>query len=89
MAVIAHFLGEDNTQDHVVLDLVEVEGSNEGENLAPYMMAILEDWGIINKLGYFVMDNAGNNDTMMRTISAGMLKSFFLAGKTNMFAEML
>ena len=44
-------------------------------------MAILEvvnKWGFASKLGYFVMDNAGNNDTIMRSLSLGQYNSPFL-----------
>jgi hypothetical protein len=51
----------------------EIEGNHQGENLAPLVMEVIKDWEIAEKLGYFVMDNASNNDTMMRWISKGKL----------------
>jgi hypothetical protein len=35
-------------------------------------MEVIRDWEIAYKLGYLVMDNASNNDTMMQYISEGM-----------------
>lgn len=71
MVIVAHYLSEDNVLERAVLDLIEVEGTHKGVNLAPYMMKTLEEWGIISKLGWFMMDNAGNNDTMLEKVSFG------------------
>jgi hypothetical protein len=49
----------------------EIEGNHKGENLALVLMDVIRDWGIACKLGYMVMDNASNNDTMMHALSIG------------------
>ncbi|EGU88459.1 hypothetical protein HZS61_008437 [Fusarium oxysporum f. sp. conglutinans] len=36
----------------------------------------IDEWGFASKLGYSVMDNAGNNDTMMRSLSLGLLRRY-------------
>jgi hypothetical protein len=41
-------------------------------------LKVVDEWGFASKLGYFVMDNAGNNDTMMRSLSLGQYNSLFL-----------
>lgn len=74
MVIVGHYISEDNDLEHSVLDLVEVEGSHRGENLAPLTFAVICRWGVTSKLGFFMMDNASNNDTMMRRLSSG---SFF------------
>jgi hypothetical protein len=71
MAVVAQFLGEDNQLETILLALKSVEGSHEGENLAKYLMEVVEDWGFANNLGYLVMDNASSNDTLIRYFSIG------------------
>jgi len=71
LGVTAVYIGEDGELEHTVLAVKEIEGTHEGENLAPVVMAVIEDWQIAEKLGYFVMDNATNNDTMMRAVSRG------------------
>jgi hypothetical protein len=78
MVVVAHYLSEDNVLERVVLDLMEVDGSHEGVNLASYIMKTIDHWGIASKLGWFVMDNAANNDTLMKRISFGKFGFFFL-----------
>jgi hypothetical protein len=32
-------------------------------------MKVIEEYGIASKVGYFMMDNAENNETMMRSLS--------------------
>jgi hypothetical protein len=33
-------------------------------------MKIITEYGIVSKVGYFMMDNAENNETMIRALSA-------------------
>ncbi len=47
----------------------EVSGSYTGTHLAEVVLEVIKDWGIQNNLGYFMIDNADNNDTMMRDIA--------------------
>jgi hypothetical protein len=35
-------------------------------------MKVINDYGIASKVGYFIMDNAPNNDTMMEALSIYM-----------------
>lgn len=77
MAIVAHSFSEDNILECFVLDICEVLGTHKGRNLAPYILDTLEDWGITNKLGWFVMDNASNNDTMMEKLSIGIYPFYF------------
>jgi len=37
-------------------------------------MKVINDYGIVSKVGYFMMDNASNNDTMIEALSASMYK---------------
>jgi hypothetical protein len=71
LGVVAHFISADNRLQHRVLALRNIDGEHNGENLAEAIIQVVEDWGFVSKLGFFTMDNAGNNDTMMRCISRG------------------
>jgi len=71
LGVVAHFVTEDGQLEHCVLALKDIDGEHDGGNLAATIMEVIEDWGFASKLGYFVMDNAGNNDTMMESLSLG------------------
>jgi hypothetical protein len=53
--------------------LREIQGSHDGENIAPIVEEVLEEWGIISKLGYLQMDNASNNDTIIRALGRSKL----------------
>jgi hypothetical protein len=55
----------------MVLAMKEIEGNHKGENLAPVVLEVIREWRIAGKLGYIVIDNASNNDTMMEALSAG------------------
>jgi BED zinc finger len=74
LGVVAHYIDEKGTLAKAVLSMKEVIGVHDGDNLAGVVMSVITEWEIQDKLGYFVMDNAPNNDTMMRQISLG--KSF-------------
>lgn len=80
LVAVATYLSDNNQLEHIVMDLVEVEGTHEGSNIAKFIMPIIEDWGIVSKLGYFIMNNAGNNDTMMKELSQGMYKALNTSG---------
>jgi hypothetical protein len=73
LAIIAHYISEDNKLESSVLALREIQGSHDGENIAPIVEEVLEEWGIISKLGYLQMDNASNNDTMIRALGRSKL----------------
>jgi hypothetical protein len=62
-----------------VLALQEIQGRHIGENLAPIVLAILQDYSITYKLGYIQMDNATNNDTLIAALSSGMLLPYYYA----------
>lgn len=76
MVIIAHYISEDNILENAVLDLVEIEGAHEGATLATAILKVLGEWGIMSKLGFFITDNASNNDTMMEKISIGKSYSY-------------
>jgi hypothetical protein len=67
--IIAHYISENGALEQVVLAMKEIEGNHKGENLAPVLMEVIRDWGIARKLGYIVIDNASNNDTMVQAFS--------------------
>jgi hypothetical protein len=69
--IVAHYISEDNVLESSVLAIKEVDGAHEGNNLANIVMEVIKDWGFATKLGYFVMDNASNNDSMMRKLALG------------------
>ena len=72
LGIIAHFINEDGKLQHCVLALKDVIGEHTSENLAVKVLDVVKEWGFASKLGYFMMDNASNNDTMMRALQRGL-----------------
>jgi hypothetical protein len=70
LGAIAHFVDSQGNLEEVLICLKEVEGSHTGENLSQYILQAIDDFDITSRLGYFQMDNAPNNDTMIREVSA-------------------
>jgi hypothetical protein len=64
----------------------EISGSHTGENLAIPVIEVIKDWNIQHNLGYFMMDNASDNDTMIRAIALGKRIVGF-SGFANSFGE--
>jgi hypothetical protein len=74
LGIIAHTMSCNQLQEYV-LALRVIQGRHTGENLAPIVIDVLQDYGIAHKLGYIQMDNATNNDTLMAAISSGIFIS--------------
>ncbi|KAF5358783.1 hypothetical protein D9758_008530 [Tetrapyrgos nigripes] len=71
MAVTAHYMIQKD--GHLVMKsrLVafrHVEGSHDGLNMATYFFTVLKELGITNRIGMITLDNASNNNTMMRSL---------------------
>ncbi|OBS16749.1 hypothetical protein FPOA_27167 [Fusarium poae] len=76
LGVVAHYVTEDGQLEHHVLALKDIDSEHDGSHLAVAILKVVDEWGFASKLGYFVMDNAGNNDTMMRSLSLGLLRRY-------------
>ena len=66
--VVAFFRDENDQPQKVVLGLPELEGRHTGVNIAEQVNAILESFQIQDRVGYFILDNASNNDTAMEQL---------------------
>ena len=69
LGVVAHFTSEKGQLHVITLALIELQGDHSGLNQAAVVLDVLNDFGIRNKLGYFVMDNAASNDALTEVIS--------------------
>jgi hypothetical protein len=69
IGIIAHYINDSGQLEHSVLALRELIGEHSGENQASVVMDVIDEYGIASKIGYFVMDNASNNDTLVRSLS--------------------
>lgn len=62
----------------MVLGIREVVGEYSGENMARYVLEVLKEYDIIRNLGYFIMDNAPDNDIIMAALSLTLRREFNL-----------
>ncbi|KFY06907.1 hypothetical protein V491_08569, partial [Pseudogymnoascus sp. VKM F-3775] len=72
LGIIAHYFAEDGQLRESVLALRELEGRHTGANQSQLILKVIDEFGIASKVGYFIMDNAENNDTMIQSLSAAL-----------------
>jgi hypothetical protein len=68
VGIVAHWLDEDLKKQDTLIGLRRVRGSHTGENIAEAVIPLLQMYDLGPKLGYFVGDNIGSNDTGIRCI---------------------
>jgi hypothetical protein len=68
LGVSAHFLSTELKLQHALIGFKEIEGVHDGENLAEYVIAVIQELELEEKFGVFVGDNAGNVDTAINAI---------------------
>lgn len=68
LGVIGHYINQTGELKHNVLGARELEGSHSGVNQATLIIEIITEFGIDTKLGFFVGDNDGKNDTLCREL---------------------
>lgn len=81
LGIISHYFADNGDLQQSVLALRELEGQHTGENQSQVIMKVIEEYGIASKVGYFMMDNAENNETMMKALSSCKLP--YLAKNTS------
>lgn len=69
LGIVAHFVSKDHGPQHLVIAMKELISSYSGQNMATVTAEVLEDYGIINKLGYVMFDNVSANDTYTRYLA--------------------
>ncbi|KAK8912227.1 putative AC transposase [Metarhizium anisopliae] len=70
------FVTEDHGLQSLVVRIKELEGQHSGENMAEAIMEFIREYGIASKVGYFMMDNATNMNTMIDKISDDLEHEF-------------
>ena len=70
IAVIAHFVSHTGEAKACLLGLRRIQGSHSGENMAYTIIAVIEEYELKDRLGYFMLDNVTSNDTCVREILA-------------------
>ena len=68
LAVVGHLLIGTEMKT-LLLGFRRLIGSHSGENQAALFWEVAAEMGITRRLGYFTLDNASNNDTMLEAIA--------------------
>ena len=69
--IVAHFTNDSGIIKDMPINLPQVLGSHDGKTIAGVVKLTLSSFGIHPlKLGYFVLDNALNNDTAVATLGS-------------------
>ena len=66
IAVTGHWTDQNYKAQSVVLAIREVKGEHSGENISETVYKVAQEFDIVERIGYFVGDNAGNNDTALK-----------------------
>jgi len=69
LGVIEHFTSHAGKRMNPVIGLRLLEGSHTGANMAGVVSELLQEYGIQDRFGYFMGDNASNNDTLIRALA--------------------
>ena len=70
LAVVAHYTDADGNLTYSPLCIKEMSGEHSGANMAIIVNKKLKDYNIpADKIGYFMMHNAGNNDHLIKHLA--------------------
>jgi hypothetical protein len=70
LGLTVHFLDGEGKFRTFLLGLPQIERRHSGENLADRVSEIIHEYGLEDRVGYFVTDNAENNDTCLEDLGA-------------------
>ena len=66
--IIIHFINNKGNYRTFLLSILKLAGQYTGVNIADSVAAILTEFNISDKIGYFILDNASNNDTYIEAL---------------------
>src|SRR5439155_21117785 len=68
IAIVAHWTAEDYEVKSALLVIREVHGEHSGSNIANVVYPVMKEYDIHSRFGYFVGDNATNNNTSIECL---------------------
>ena len=74
LAITAHWTSAEYKAEATLLAIRELKEEHTGENIAQWIHIVVKEYGVMDKLGYFVMDNAGNNDTALVSLNRRIME---------------
>ena len=73
LGIVAHYVDSSGSLIDLPIALPQLTGAHSGEAMAEVVIAIFKEFNItVGKLGYFVLDNAYNNNTTINTVASKM-----------------
>ena len=69
IAIVAHWTSSEYKVEKALLAIREVEGAHTGRNISATLFDVIEEFNIVYKLGYFMTDNASNNDKALKWLN--------------------
>ena len=73
LGIVAHYVDSSGELKDLHIALPQLAGAHSGEAMAEIVIAIFKEFNIdVGSLGYFVLDNAYNNNTTINTIASKM-----------------
>ena len=73
LGVVAHYVNSDGEVVDLPIALPQLTGAHSGEKIAEIVSKLLQQFGIDqHMIGYFVLDNASNNDTAVLALARRM-----------------
>jgi hypothetical protein len=70
VGVVFYFLDKDLKVQRLLAGMKRVRGAHTGENIAETVIPIIKEMISVNRLGFFMGDNASENSTEIRAIIA-------------------
>jgi hypothetical protein len=68
IAIVAHFIDSKGYRQTKLLAIRQLKGEHSGENIAASVRKVIKEYRIDDRVGFFVLDNAGSNDTAVEHI---------------------
>jgi hypothetical protein len=69
LAITAHWTSNTYKALATLLAIRELNEDHTDENMAEIIYQVAKEYGIVDKLGYFMMDNASNNNSALKELN--------------------
>ena len=69
LGLVAHWITLEGKNCGALLGLRRMHGAHTGENQSQILLTVLQGYSLIQKIGYFTLDNATNNDAALTCLS--------------------
>src|SRR5579859_4422054 len=74
IAITTHWTDKNWKVQSTLIAIREIEGDHDGENISQIIHAVIKEFEIVDRIGYFTGDNASNNDTAMKCLNRRILE---------------